>query len=100
MERLFLERLLFLLWFAGQMRRERDEGERVVQDTDDDDGDCDDGEDCNKSQAQKMSPALLVVAFVAGAAWAMLNNKQQTTTEAAVSRFVDEIKSAFCAFNF
>lgn len=99
MERLFLERLLFLLWFAGQRRRERDEGERVVQDTDDD-GDCDDGEDCNKSQAQKMSPALLVVAFVAGAAWAMLNNKQQTTTEAAVSRFVDEIKSAFCAFNF
>lgn len=95
MERLFLERLLFLLWFAGQMRRERDEGERVVQDTD-----GDDGEDCNKSQAQKMSPALLVVAFVAGAAWAMLNNKQQTTTEAAVSRFVDEIKSAFCAFNF
>lgn len=98
MERLFLERLLFLLWFAGQMRRERDEGERVVQDTDDDDDDV--GEDCNKSQAQKMSPALLVVAFVAGAAWAMLNNKQQTTTEAAVSRFVDEIKSAFCAFNF
>lgn len=95
MERLFLERLLFLLWFAGQRRRERDEGERVVQDTDDDDG-----EDCNKSQAQKMSPALLVVAFVAGAAWAMLTNKQQTTTEAAVSRFVDEIKSAFCAFNF
>lgn len=99
MERLFLERLLFLLWFAGQRRRERDEGERVVQDTDDDD-DGDDGEDCNKSQAQKMSPALLVVAFVAGAAWAMLNNKQQTTTEATVSRFVDEIKSAFCAFNF
>lgn len=98
MERLFLERLLFLLWFARQKRSERDEGERVVQDTDDDDGD--DGEDCNKSQAQKMSPAPLVVAFVAGAAWAMLNNKQQTTTEAAVSRFVDEIKSAFCAFNF
>lgn len=82
MERLFLERFLFLLWFAGQRRRERDEGERVVQDTDDDVG-----EDCNKSQAQKMSPALLVVAFVAGAAWAMLNNKQRTTNNNRSCRF-------------
>lgn len=56
-----------------------------------------------KAKRKKMSPAPAAAAgavAVAGAAWAMLNNKQQTITEAAVSRFVDEIKSAFCAFNF
>jgi len=68
-ERLFLERLLFLLWFLG-----RREGGRAK------------GSTATKAKRKKMSPSVAVVAVVVMivvvvvvvvVAWAMLNKQQK-----------------------